>query len=60
MAQDYKRIEELRKIRGGKKYTATLKNQEEVNAFEEILKTHYCESLGQLVRKLVYKELELH
>lgn len=60
MAQDYKRIEELRKIRGGKKYTATLKNQEEVEALEKILKENYCDSLGQLVRKLIYGELEIH
>ena len=60
MARDYQHEAELRKARGGKTIGVGLKNQEEVEALEKILKENYCDSLGQLVRKLIYGELEIH
>lgn len=60
MARDYQHEAELAAKRGAKKYSVALKSGDEVEALEKILKENYCDSLGQLVRKLIYGELEIH
>lgn len=56
--RDYQKEIELRKQRGSKNYTFTLK-KEEVEQYEAMLELHQCKTTLSLIRKLLTGELSL-
>ena len=56
--RDYRKEVELRKQRGSKSYTFTLK-KEEIDSYEAVLELHQCKTTLSLIRKLLTGELAI-